>query len=579
MLQAMKETDGILLPPPLPCGTMLDKYELRAVVGQGGGGISYLAVDRQLEREVVLKEHLPAGLCRRLPGSAEVEPLRESDYLQSLNSFCRGARILSGLNHKGIVKVHEVFSAGGTAFMVMEYAEGVTLREWMAGKPPVGEIRRLLESCLDTLVYMHSCGVIHRDIKPANIVVVDDNQPILLDFDTCMVGEPTHAPTLVGTPGYAAPEQLHHGEIPGPTADIYALGGTLKRVADECAIQLPLALARSIKKACSEKPQDRYQNAQAWKRALHHRGPEYWAVAGVLSVAIVVCLLFWQEGRMDSEPQAFPESLTQSLPPKRSFHHPIDLVELGNDLRMKKGFHKEPELLQEREFQDAVLAAQQETDAACAALYEAEVKTGRMSEFAYNRKRYDLEQELNNKLIKLWKSYISSAFDGKDPQPDITHNLIQQLEIRKLAFVASMATDYPMHPHDLLKYDVLGRIVRPQKAILPSREESLVLALLGVEQEYQTAVKNSPSSVLHLKVQRNRQVADLITEYLKQHFDENYPYHWHTKSLLRRVLAHQLPADVAAPILADYPYVFSDWQKVQHRVLGGNGELRIMTAS
>lgn len=102
----------------LPIGTRLEKYELLEVLGQGGGGISYRAKDCQLKREVVLKEHFPLGLCRREKGTAEVLPTDAAGYEYSLSAFCRGARMLAGLQHESVVKVHEIFSACGTAFLV-----------------------------------------------------------------------------------------------------------------------------------------------------------------------------------------------------------------------------------------------------------------------------------------------------------------------------------------------------------------------------------------------------------------------------------------------------------------------------
>ena len=130
----------------LPIGTRLEKYELLEVLGQGGGGISYRAKDCQLMREVVLKEHFPLGLSRREKGTAEVLQTDTAGYEYSISAFCRGARILAGLQHESVVKVHEIFSACGTAFLVMDYVKGTSLREWMAAWPSAAEIVNLLES-------------------------------------------------------------------------------------------------------------------------------------------------------------------------------------------------------------------------------------------------------------------------------------------------------------------------------------------------------------------------------------------------------------------------------------------------
>ncbi len=116
----------------LPERTVLGGYEIRSVLGQGGCGISYLAYDRQLEREIVIKEHFPQGLCWRASGQADVQPIEAQDYERSLNNFCREARILAGLNHPAVVKVYDIFLASGTAYMVMEYVEGENLGDWLS---------------------------------------------------------------------------------------------------------------------------------------------------------------------------------------------------------------------------------------------------------------------------------------------------------------------------------------------------------------------------------------------------------------------------------------------------------------
>ena len=125
----------------LPPGTRLERYELTGVLGQGGCGISYKARDLQLNREVVLKEHFPLGLCRRHSGTAEVVATDQAGYERSLQAFCREARILAGLRHEGIVPIHELFAACGTAFLVMDYVSGENLRTWMSARPSAARIR------------------------------------------------------------------------------------------------------------------------------------------------------------------------------------------------------------------------------------------------------------------------------------------------------------------------------------------------------------------------------------------------------------------------------------------------------
>ncbi|MBQ3239865.1 MAG: serine/threonine protein kinase, partial [Akkermansia sp.] len=195
--------------PALPEKAVLGSCEIRAVLGQGGGGISYLAYDRALERDVVIKEHFPMGLCLRMEGSAEVEAPDKVLYSRSLATFCREARILAGLNHPNVVKVHDIFEGSGTAYLVMEYVEGSTLKEWLprhAGA--VSDVQRVLEQLLRTLHYLHGNSVLHRDIKPGNIIIREDGQPIIIDFGSAHLGTANHTLTPVGSPGYAAPEQF-----------------------------------------------------------------------------------------------------------------------------------------------------------------------------------------------------------------------------------------------------------------------------------------------------------------------------------------------------------------------------------
>ena len=196
----------------LPPGTRLEKYELRKVLGQGGCGISYLAFDCQLEREVVLKEHFPLGLCRRSPGAAEVEATDETSYARSLQAFCREARILAGMRHAGIVAVHEIFAACGTAFLVMDYAEGENLRSWLARHPDARRIRTVLTNLLDALEYTHGSGVIHRDIKPDNIIITRWHSRAHR-FRLCHDGSPNPPPHPGGHPGLRRAGTIHRHPI------------------------------------------------------------------------------------------------------------------------------------------------------------------------------------------------------------------------------------------------------------------------------------------------------------------------------------------------------------------------------
>lgn len=252
--------------PALPEKAVLGSCEIRAVLGQGGGGISYLAYDRALEREVVIKEHFPMGLCLRAEGSAEVEAPDESLYSRSLATFCREARILAGLNHPNVVKVHDIFEGSGTAYLVMEYVEGSTLKEWLPGHAgEVPAVQRVLEQLLHTLHYLHGNSVLHRDIKPGNIIIREDGAPIIIDFGSAHLGTANHTLTPVGSPGYAAPEQFSPKGRVGAWSDLYALAQCfLHHLPAEQKKRYPRRFLKSLQKAAAPEAEHRYRSATEW---------------------------------------------------------------------------------------------------------------------------------------------------------------------------------------------------------------------------------------------------------------------------------------------------------------------------
>jgi serine/threonine protein kinase len=223
----------------LPVGHQVHWYEIRAVVGQGGFGITYLARDANLDHLVAIKEYLPPNLAVR-SGERTVRPVsegRSSIFDWGLERFVREARTLAKFKHPNIVTVFTVFEANGTAYMVMEYERGVNLEQAIDAGLVLGETELLgiVHPLLDGLELVHGGGFIHRDIKPENILLRKDGSPVLLDFGSAresLIGESPTLTTLV-TPGYAPFEQYQddrHSSKQGPWSDIYSMGATLYRV-------------------------------------------------------------------------------------------------------------------------------------------------------------------------------------------------------------------------------------------------------------------------------------------------------------------------------------------------------------
>ncbi|MBE1534425.1 serine/threonine-protein kinase [Actinomadura algeriensis] len=208
-------TDG----PKLEAGAELDgRYRLESVIGRGGMGEVWRAVDRRLRRPVAVKV-LPAELAD-VPGAME--------------RFEREAEATAALQHPGIMVVFDVGRTdAGLAFLVMELLEGEDLRTIMRRNPgglPVEEAVDFAAQLADALAAAHSRGIVHRDIKPANLFVLPDGRLKLCDFGIAGLADAATRLTQdggsVGTPLYMAPEQFRGGGADF-RSDLYALGCVL----------------------------------------------------------------------------------------------------------------------------------------------------------------------------------------------------------------------------------------------------------------------------------------------------------------------------------------------------------------
>lgn len=215
---------------------MLHWYEIRSVLGEGGFGVIYNALDRNLGQPVAIKEFFPTNLARRgANGSLVVDLDGRNAFEWGLKRFVDEARILASLRHPGIVRVLSVFEANGSAYIAMEMERGDTfgkaLESGLVSEEPM--LLRLVSKLLSGLGHLHEAGIVHRDLKPDNVMIRPDKTPVILDLRAARALTIGSNPmTAVLTRGYAPFEQYDESGTEnrqGPWTDIYSLGALLYR--------------------------------------------------------------------------------------------------------------------------------------------------------------------------------------------------------------------------------------------------------------------------------------------------------------------------------------------------------------
>ena len=274
-----------------------ERYKIEEVIGAGGFGITYRAWDPLLQSYVAIKEYYPSGIATRSADSSKVcVPVgqEQREYHRGRIRFLKEAQDVARFQSEpNIVSIYDYLEENDTAYMVMEYLHGCTLKQYIrehGGRLDTDHILHICLSVLDALAVVHKAGMIHRDISPENIFICEDLTVKLIDFGAAkqvyLDGEQTMSVVL--KPGYAPPEQYAKKDKQGPWTDIYALGATLYfaatgekpeesfgRVLEDtikpvCEVnpEIPRAMSQVIMRAMSGKIEDRYQTVEAMREAL-----------------------------------------------------------------------------------------------------------------------------------------------------------------------------------------------------------------------------------------------------------------------------------------------------------------------
>lgn len=224
-------------PHHLRMGTRLNnRYLIQGVLGEGGFGITYVGMDEVLCQKVAVKEFFPRGaITRNNQQTNEVVSVygtKAANFHQGEEKFLQEARTLAQFNNvPGVVRVQDFFRENGTAYIVMEYLEGITLKQYLQTYGPISveEMQNIFAPILEALDKIHQNGVIHRDISPDNIMCLPEGEVKLMDFGAARdyTDYSAEGLSVILKMGFAPIEQYDSHGKQGPWTDIYALGATM----------------------------------------------------------------------------------------------------------------------------------------------------------------------------------------------------------------------------------------------------------------------------------------------------------------------------------------------------------------
>lgn len=274
---------GVPIPTPLELPKLAylksGDYQIISTLGRGGFGITYLAADKRLNRNVAIKEFFSEGSART---QSLVYNQNSTEFLESKQRFLEEAQVLARFEHSGIVRVFDVFEDNNTAYLVMEALQGKTLAKALeSGAILPSHVQELARNLCATLEVVHRAGWLHRDIKPENVFITQDDRVVLIDFGSArkFQNKRTMHHTRLVTIGYAAPEQFASSAQFGAFTDLYGLSATLYHalmgkpppsatdrfvgaVVPSLESDVPLGLRQAIEKGLALKVGERPQSAR-----------------------------------------------------------------------------------------------------------------------------------------------------------------------------------------------------------------------------------------------------------------------------------------------------------------------------
>jgi serine/threonine protein kinase len=280
-----------------PRTVLREQYLIGRALGDGGFGITYLSWDLGLESRLAIKEYMPNGVAGRSGGETKVVPYTEQtkqEFEWGLDRFLEEARVLKKFSsHPGIVAVDTVFRDNGTAYLVMEFLDGVTFEEFLSrrgGRITFETAMRVVLPAMDALAAVHAEGILHRDISPDNIYLTRSGKVKLIDFGAARnaLGQKSRNLSIILKEGYAPEEQYRASGIQGPWTDVYAMAATLyhaitgripqpaldRQAQDnlqwpsQMQIEIEPRVEAALMKALAIKANERFQSMEDFKAAL-----------------------------------------------------------------------------------------------------------------------------------------------------------------------------------------------------------------------------------------------------------------------------------------------------------------------